>query len=332
MAGIVLGIGTSHSPLLTFDVDTWLERAQDDVRSRTLNHSDGRTLSYDDLLAERGDQYGREASRASLQIQAAKAEATLDRLADEIASVAPDLVVIVGDDHEELFRDGNTPSLAVFRGEELVMFPLAKSIPNCPLWLLTALRGCAMDEAHRFPGDSRFAAALTEGLTAAGVDVASVSRIDDPLRAGIGHAFGFIIQRLFRSKRIPVVPVLLNTYYPPNVIRPARCLEIGRVLRSVIENLPDARRIAVVASGGLSHFITDESLDRTVLDALRTQDATTLGSLPIEALRSGSSEILCWVMAAGALDQLPHRWTEYFPVYRTPAGSGIGLGFAVWRA
>jgi hypothetical protein len=48
-------------------------------------------------------------------------------------------------------------------------------------------------------------------------------------------------------------------------------------------------------------------------------------------LRSGSSEILNWILAAGALEGLTADWTRYLPVCRTPAGSGIGMGFLIWR-
>jgi hypothetical protein len=36
-------------------------------------------------------------------------------------------------------------------------------------------------------------------------------------------------------------------------------------------------------------------------------------------------------MAAGALESLDMTWSEYLPVYRTPPGTGIGLGFAAWE-
>jgi hypothetical protein len=36
-------------------------------------------------------------------------------------------------------------------------------------------------------------------------------------------------------------------------------------------------------------------------------------------------------MAAGALEELEMSWSEYTPVFRTPAGSGIGLAFAAWH-
>src|SRR5437762_7097765 len=103
MSEIVLGLASSHSPLLTFPAEVWLERAQDDKKMSRLTMSDGRTLTYDQLHAERGPLYEANATLANLSLQQEAAQACLDRLADELEAAAPDLVVIVGDDQEELF-------------------------------------------------------------------------------------------------------------------------------------------------------------------------------------------------------------------------------------
>src|SRR4029434_10266205 len=94
---------------------------------------------------------------------------------------------------------------------------------------------------------------------------------------------------------IPIVPVLLNTYYPPNQPTPKRCYELGRALRRVIEALAKARRGGGRASGGLSHFVVDEALDRHVLDILARRDADAVAALPLEQLDSGNSEIPNWI-------------------------------------
>jgi 3-O-methylgallate 3,4-dioxygenase len=52
--------------------------------------------------------------------------------------------------------------------------------------------------------------------------------------------------------------------------------------------------------------------------------------LPREQLNSGSSEIRNWICAAGALEHLDLSWVDYFPGYRTSAGTGTGLCFASW--
>jgi len=129
-----------------------------------------------------------------------------------------------------------------------------------------------------------------------------------------------------------VVPVFLNTYYPPNQPTPARCHAIGRAIRAAVESWPGSARVGVLASGGLSHFAIDEAFDRSIIDAFRSKDAAALAALPVKKLNSGNSEIRNWVAAAGALEHLPLAWVEYVPAYRSPAGTGTGLCFAAWRS
>jgi len=47
-------------------------------------------------------------------------------------------------------------------------------------------------------------------------------------------------------------------------------------------------------------------------------------------LNSGSSEILNWIALAGAASPLAMQWSAYEPLYRTPAGTGVGAAFAIW--
>jgi len=152
-----------------------------------------------------------------------------------------------------------------------------------------------------------------------------------PKQRGEGHAFGFVHRRLMARRVVPIVPVVVNTYYPPNQPRPGRCFRLGRALRSAIESFPEDRRIGVLASGGLSHFTIDEALDRAVLEACRNADEQALSSLPLAKLNSGNSEIRNWIVAAGAAAGLQMLWHEYVPLYRTAAGTGCAMAFAAWR-
>ena len=86
----------------------------------------------------------------------------------------------------------------------------------------------------------------------------------------------------------------------------------------------------MLASGGLSHFLVDEDFDRAILKACADKDAQFLQTLPRHKLHAGSSEILNWVVLAGAVKHLDLDWFEYVPGYRTPAGTGTGLSFATW--
>ena len=65
----------------------------------------------------------------------------------------------------------------------------------------------------------------------------------------------------------PTVPIILNTFYPPNQPTAARCVAFGKVLGRAIKNWKDEARVAVIASGGLSHFVIDEALDKLILRA-----------------------------------------------------------------
>ena len=331
MAEIVLGVGCSHSPLLTFPTEIWLDRARDEMRSSNLNLSDGRFISYEELKAERGEPYSQESQFAHLQAQYESSQTALEALSAALLASRPDVVVVVGDDHEELYRAGNTPSFAVFQADSLPMRDMSCSAQKAPNWLQMALSDYAMDSDRHIPGAADFSGQLIEKLMDAGVDVGVTTAVGDKEEQGLGHAFGFIFERLLKQVAIPMVPLLLNTYYPPNVVRPGRCIELGKKLKHAIEQIPGNQRVAVIASGGLSHFVTDEALDRRLLEAFKQGDIDSLGDLPMAALNAGSSEILCWLMAAAAFGDLTMSWSEYLPVYRTPAGSGIGMGFCLWQ-
>jgi hypothetical protein len=122
----------------------------------------------------------------------------------------------------------------------------------------------------------------------------------------------------------------INTYYPPNQPTPRRCYKLGQAIREAVELYPGDQRIGIIGSGGLSHFVVDEALDRGFLDMLQRKDGAAIAGLPGEKLNSGSSEIRNWICVAGAVEHLSLEWSLYEPGYRTPAATGTGLGFAFW--
>jgi hypothetical protein len=326
MAKIVFGGGVSHTPLLAIKAQDWKMRGEADRRNKALNLSDGRFVDYETLRAEVGDKYEALATEKVFLEKSALCQAALDKFSTALAASKPDVVVIVGNDHQDMFKPDNMPAFAVFYGDKVVTMP-DHDFESQPAWWQDMMVGYAQDKAHVFPGSRRFALELIEKMTDDDVDVAISSHVPDGGRNGLGHAYGFVALRVMRSG-LPMVPVLLNTYYPPNVPSPKRCLALGRALRRAIEASPSDLRVAIVASGGLSHFVVDESLDRSVLAAFVSENTDALAAIPRQALNSGSSEILNWVLAAGAIDSMTPRWSEYYPIYRTPAGSGVGIAVA----
>lgn len=329
MAELVFSLACSHTPMLTLEGKRWSERAADDKRSKSLNLSDGRFVSYEQLANETGEPYGEVATEENFMKMEASVQKALDHIAYRLEKAAPDIVVIVGDDQAELFSLSNMPAMSIFYGEELLTHERHMT-EQTPSWVSAVTKGYAMDAVHSFPGHPALALELIRGLIEDDVDIGAAAKVDDPHKAGFGHAYGFIIERLFKGRRIPIVPVLLNTYYPPNAPTARRCYDIGRKLAHLIAASKSDKRIAVAASGGLSHFVVDEELDRRVLEAIKRKDAETLRAITRNELNSGSSEILNWIMVAGMSEELTNDWSAYYPGRRTPAGTGTGMGFATW--
>lgn len=330
MAQIVLGVGCSHSPILILDGEDWVHRARDDRRNANLYTLDGRKQSYDELLAERGEPFVAQSEPSLFPAQARQAEAALDRLEACLLEARPDVVLVIGDDQDELFGFDNMPALSVYLGEEVVMKEMPLPHPRLTWTDKSFWAGYGMDMPHRFAAAPVLGRDLVKGLIREGVDVSVSTSVPDPARRAFGHAYGFVYQRLMKRLQVPMLPVLLNTYFPPNNPTSARCFQIGKAIGQALAASPIDARVAVIASGGLSHFLCEEAFDRQVMHALKHHDAATLTRIPQEALCSGTSETRNWITMAGAIGHLRCTYDEYIPVYRTPVGTGIGLGFAAW--
>ena len=146
------------------------------------------------------------------------------------------------------------------------------------------------------------------------------------------HAFGFVYRQIMLDQPVPSVPIVLNTFYPPNQPTIRRCYELGKALVEAIESWPTNARVALIASGGLTHFVVDEVVDRTVLDCLRDGTVAPIENLGETYFQAGTSEVKNWIPVAGAMAHLGFEFTEvaYIPCYRSEAGTGNGMGFAYW--
>ena len=59
---------------------------------------------------------------------------------------------------------------------------------------------------------------------------------------------------------IPVVPIAVNTAAPP-LPTMDRCFQLGEMLRQSIESWESDKKVAIVASGGLSHWVPIPKID-----------------------------------------------------------------------
>lgn len=330
MSEIVLGVGTSHTPQLSSGWELWSDHANRD-KGASLLGADGEFHAFDDLV--RDD----EALRAELdpavwERKYARLQEDVDTLAGQLAASSPDVVVIVGDDQNEIFDADAVPAIGLFTGDGLWDLPPSSERAE----RLRKFPGLAAAEWARHapsgalhPVHSALSAHLARSLTMADFDVTVSARQRDGYT--LGHAFTFPRYRLGLPETVPIVPVFLNTYFQPNVPSPSRCYALGRALAAGIGSFGGDLRVAVLASGGLSHFVVLEDWDREVLARMAAHDGAALGAIPRRYFRSGTSEVLNWIAVAGALDGARMTVVDYVPGYRSMAGTGTGMAFAVWE-
>ncbi len=253
MASIVFGAGTSHTPMLNMTAEEWPLFEEVD-RHRPHQHPDGQAATYDELLATAPASMRQEITPERHVQRHGEAMSAVDRLRDGLAGAALDAVIVVGDDHKEIYHDDNMPSMLVYRGETIANVPNRTGRspganvdgPRRPNWMQrAAARYYEESETRHYPVHAGLANHLIGALIEAEFDVSSANAL--PAGEGEGHAFGFVHRRLM-TKAVPVIPVVLNTYYPPNQPSPRRCYRLGQAIREAIEGYPDDLRVGVVAS------------------------------------------------------------------------------------
>lgn len=336
MAKIVLGIGTSHGPMLSTPHEQWGARVAADLQSPTHPFR-GRDYSFAELVALRqSENLAREITPEKWRTRHEACQAAIERLASIFAAAKPDAAVLVGNDQHELFLDHNMPALGVFWGATIENVPFSpEQVAMLPPGVALAEPGHHPPERAVYPGQPALGRHIIESLMADEFDVAQHAEFKNApaTHTGIPHAYGFVYRRIMRDRVIPNVPVVLNTFYPPNQPSLKRCHALGRALRRAIESWPEEARVAVIASGGLSHFVIDEAIDRTMLGAMAKNDAATLTSQPEALFQSGTSEIKNWIpVAALCADAgLGFNLVDYIPCYRSMAGTGNAMAFVHWQ-
>jgi hypothetical protein len=326
MADIVLAIGTSHSPLLNSPAEDYPKHAAMDASGRKLLDKNGRPCTYGELLEKADPSIKQQIEPKVLEERSARCTENIARLAKDLAEAKLDALIIIGDDQNEQFFEDNMPAILVYWGDTIENNPMHMDEDAPQFWRKARSQFHETETTRQYPVDSKLGLQLIGGLIDQGFDVSHSKKLSK--EHGEGHAFGFVHRRMMSDDNIvPIVPVALNTYFPPNQPRPKRCSDLGKA----VQNSKGSERVGILASGGLSHFTVDEELDRGVLDALKRNDGEALALLPVQKLNSGSSEIRNWIALAGAAGHLKNVWQEYVPCYRSAAGTGCGMGFALWK-
>lgn len=299
MAEIVGCLAMSHAPQLLTPADKWPDLP--DRAKGPFNPIEGidRALTVEEMQARAG-----------------RCEAAIDDLRARLAAWDPDTIVIVGDDQHENILDDNMPPFTIFIADEVdatVKYRYAGAKPT--------------DQMTRYAVNGQLAEGVLLGAMDRGFDPAW-SR-ETRYEAGLGHAFGRVLNFLMPDGGRRIVPVMVNTYFPP-APSAARALAFGQAVGDILRGSGDAERVVVIGSGGLSHTKIDEDLDRAFIEALTGYDTGHLAGMSAGQLVNGTSEILNWIIVCGTAGA-GGTMVDYVPCYRKENGVGCAMGFAYWE-
>ena len=336
MATITLGMCTTHGPILNTTPEQWMLRVPVDKKNRHWFRN--REYSFEELVALRADEDF--ASQITLEERTrrhAQCQRGVARLAEIWQQEQPDVAVILGNDQRELVLESLQPMFTVYHGETFWQKPLDEDRASR---LSPGIRETEWayrpEEPVVWPGLPELAELVIARGLDAGFDFATSKSWPDMghhHHIGTPHAFSWIIRRVMNDKPVPILPVITNTFFPPNQPTSRRCFQMGQFVAGVIREWKRAAKVAVFGSGGLTHFTIDEAFDSALYQAMLAGDEQFLCNVPQTTLMQGTSEIRNWIAAAGALagSGLRGAAIDYIPCYRTLAGTGTAQGFMVWR-
>ena len=221
-----------------------------------------------------------------------RVHAALGEVRRRLAAVRPDAIALIGGDHIEGFFLTAVPALAVHVG--------------------ATARGEFGRYRYAFDVHEPLARAVVEQGIEAGFDLAYTQ--DVPL----DYAFYVPLHFAMPEPAVPIVPLYVNVYLPPQPT-PARCHAWGRALRAILDRRPE--RVALMASGGLSHFpgtdryaSPDFDFDRALLAALAEGRGADTARLTADELdKAGNVELRTWITLLGAVGEARAEVLAYEP-------------------
>ncbi len=337
MAKIVLGMVASHGPLLGTPPELWAGRVQADHQNPALCFR-GKEYTFPELLAARSNENFE--PDLAIEVKKRRFEATqnaIKEMARVFHEVKPDVAIVIGNDQMEIMSDDNQPMIMIYHGERF------ENVPFNEEQLKRLGPGVAIAEPNHhpprretYPGQPDLALHLIESMISEDFDIATSARLPEQMESkltGIPHAWGFFYRRVMEDRVVPNVPIFLNTFYPPNRPSVKRCLDIGGAVARAVESWDKDLRVAIMGSGGMSHFVVDEPFDRAFMKAFVAPTYDEMLAFPDNMFRSGTAELKCWIPVKSAMDRTSLKMTvvDYQPLIRSPAGTGSGMGFAYWR-
>jgi protocatechuate 4,5-dioxygenase beta chain len=230
---------------------------------------------------------------------------------DWLATVRPDVAVVIYNDHGLNFFLDKMPTFAIGAAQEYRNADEGWGIPVVP----------------PFKGDPALSWHLIESLVAEDFDLVTCQEMT------VDHAFTLPMALLWPDQKWPVrtIPVVVNTVQAP-LPSAARCYRLGQAIGRAIKSWPGAERVAVIGSGGLSHQLDGEragfinkDFDLQFIASL-SNDPTWATKFSIVELieRAGTQgvELLNWLVARGTLppDVRQRHVNYHIPISNTASG------------
>lgn len=240
---------------------------------------------------------------------------TFSELARRVLEAKPEVLIVVSPDHWINFFLDNLPSICIGVGE-------THKGPPEP-WLKHLPYGS-------IAGHPDFALHLARTALDEGFEPSLSHHLE------LDHGFVIPLWKMGIDPLPPLVPIILNTIEPP-LPSLRRCLAWGDLIRGAIERYPGRLRVAILATGGVSHSIgehdmgrIDEAFDRECFEQLRSADREgLLGFLErrLDAAGNGAAEMRNWLVAHGAAQGKGFELLGYHPYPEWY----VGCGFAAWN-
>jgi 2,3-dihydroxyphenylpropionate 1,2-dioxygenase len=215
-------------------------------------------------------------------------------------------------------------ALLVVANDQFVNF-FYNNIPTFCLGVGTETRGQFARHTFTYPCHEALARWLLQRLIDEGFDLAFSEKLD------LEHTQTVPLYYVMPpGGPTPLIPLFVNTWVPPQPT-PRRCYALGAALARAIA-ASDAR-VALLATGGLSHFPgrprigeVDVDFDRRLLERLMRGEGRALADYTVAELAEvGNEEFLNWMVAIGAAGDVPAT------VFYEPDGVATGIGFAIWH-
>lgn len=200
----------------------------------------------------------------------------------KLAAMAPDVCVVIANDHANQFLLHCTASFTQHIGPKAA--------------------GSFAGRDYSYDIASELALDMTRHMQRNGFDPAFSNN------AAVDYAFGIPLD--FVAIELPVLPIYVNAYVPPQPSM-ERCYAYGRAFADGLA--AKGVRAVVVTSGGLSHYPgtsryvepgPDTEFDRHFMEVMQTGNLRYLMALDEKRLdQSGNIELRCWGVAAGMIGE-----------------------------